>query len=67
MRRIKYFAGQHETQPIKDKREIDALYIILLKENYKRNLILKSIKPIEIICLFILGLIQLLEQKIYYS
>ena len=25
-RRIKYFAGQHETQPIKDPKEIDALY-----------------------------------------
>ena len=26
MRRIKYFAGQHETKPIKDQRELDALY-----------------------------------------
>lgn len=26
MRRIKYFAGQHETKPIKDQKEIDALY-----------------------------------------
>ena len=26
MRRIKYFAGQHETKPIKDQNEIDALY-----------------------------------------
>lgn len=31
MRRIKYFAGQHETQPIKDKREIDALYNYFIK------------------------------------
>lgn len=31
-RRIKYFAGQHETKPIKDKREIDALYNYFLKK-----------------------------------
>ncbi len=28
-RRIKYFAGQHETKPIKDKRQLDDLYAYL--------------------------------------
>ena len=37
-RRIKYFAGQHETQPIKDPKEIDALYIYFMqRQNYRMN------------------------------
>lgn len=32
MRRIKYFAGQHETKPIKDQKTIDALYGYFLKK-----------------------------------
>ena len=31
-RRIKYFGGQHETKPIKEQREIDALYNYFLKQ-----------------------------------
>lgn len=32
LRRIKYFAGQHETKPIKDQKTIDALYGYFLKK-----------------------------------
>lgn len=31
-RRIKYFGGQHETHPIKDRKEIEALYGYFLKK-----------------------------------
>ena len=55
-RRVKYFAGQHETQPIKDKKQLDNLMYYLLNKVEKAKSKVKRYQADRNYMLVLLGL-----------